>query len=163
MADTAVASAAADAAIETAVDSAMADAFANASELAVPVSRVPTRRPDGFSAIVDKALASASDGSAVVNAVASPSEVVTPAIPTSANVARAATNKNQLNLRRIHLIRIYGTSSTRRALVRLRSGRYVKVKVGDRLDRGRVTSISGSRLTYQKGRRPYALAVLPLG
>jgi hypothetical protein len=39
----------------------------------------------------------------------------------------------------------------------------VKVEVGDRLDGGQVTSITATRLTYQKGSRAYALEVLPLG
>lgn len=137
---------------------AAADAV-NASELAVASSVVPSQRPGNFARIVDAAQASASDGSQVIAA----SATVTPQIPTSANVATRATTRNALNLSRVNLIGIYGSSGARRALVRLANGRYVKVKVGDRLDGGKVTSITATGLTYQKGSRAMSLKVLPLG
>jgi hypothetical protein len=149
------------AAIDAAIEDVIQAALVNPTELAVAASTVPSRRPSNFATIVDSARASASDGSTVVAAVAS--ETVAPAIPTSASVATRATTENALNLRDINLIGIYGSSNARRALVRLKTGRYVKVEVGDRLDGGQVTSISASRLTYQKGSRSYALDVLPLG
>jgi type IV pilus biogenesis protein PilP len=86
-----------------------------------------------------------------------------PIIPSSASVARTATMKNALNLGRVNLIGVYGSSSSRRALVRMGNGRYVKVSVGDRLDGGQVVAISDTRLVYQKGGRQFALDVLPLG
>lgn len=152
------------AAIDEAVDDVIAEAFAEASEYAVPTSRLPNHRPSNFAKIVDAAQASASDGSVLVaDAEPDSTPVAAPAIPTAANVASEATVANALNLREINLIGIYGTPNSRRALVRLSNGRYVKVKVGDKLDGGQVTSISGSRLTYQRGSRTYALDVLPLG
>ena len=151
-------------AADEAVDQAVAAAFAGSTELAVAASRLPTHRPSGFDRIVDAAQASASDGSSVVAAVVTPASAsVGPILPTTASVAREATVSNALNLRDINLIGIYGTPNARRALVRLENGRYLKVQVGDRLDGGKVTSISASRLTYQKGNRAYALDVLPLG
>ena len=87
----------------------------------------------------------------------------TPAIPTSASVANQATTPNALNLREINLLGISGPSNARRALVRMENGRYVTVKVGDRLDGGRVTSITSDGLTYQKGSRNLSLQLLPLG
>lgn len=147
------------AAIDAAVEDVVLAALVDATELAVAASRVPNRRPANFASIVEATRASASDGSTVI---ATP-QTVTPAIPTSASVATRATTENALNLREINLIGIYGTSNARRALVRLKNGRYVKVEVGDSLDGGKVTSISASRLTYQKGSRTYALDVLPLG
>ncbi|MEM7074223.1 MAG: hypothetical protein AAF484_04000 [Pseudomonadota bacterium] len=77
--------------------------------------------------------------------------------PTSATVARAATEKNVLKLRRVNLIGVYGSAANRRALVRLPNGRYKKVKVGDRLDGGRVTAIGTSELRYSKSGRSVAL------
>ena len=62
-----------------------------------------------------------------------------------------------MNLRQVNLIGVYGTPSNRRALVRLSNGRYKKVKVGDRLDRGRVTAIGDSQLRYNKGGRNVVL------
>tara|TARA_R110002124_G_scaffold229441_1_gene394627 strand:+ start:212 stop:1825 length:1614 start_codon:yes stop_codon:yes gene_type:complete len=73
------------------------------------------------------------------------------------SVARAATQSNAIHLREINLIGIYGRPTDRRALVRMSNGRYVKVKVGDRLDRGRVTAIGESELSYQKRGRNIVL------
>ncbi len=165
--DLVVSTAAASDAIDAAVTDAIAADLVNATELAVASSRKPSHRPTDFATIVDSAREAASDGSRVATAPAATRAVasasVTPAIPTSASVATQATLKNAINLRDINLIGIYGTSSARRALVRLKNGRYVKVEVGDTLEGGRVTSITASELTYQKGSRAYKLEVLPLG
>ena len=64
-----------------------------------------------------------------------------------------------IRLNRINLVGVYGVASDRRALLRLPSGRYVKVKVGDRVDGGQVSAISESELRYQKGSRVYALTM----
>ena len=77
--------------------------------------------------------------------------------PTS--VANAATVKNQLNLRQLNLMGVYGSSSDRRALLRLPSGRFAKVKVGDSVNGGRVQSITSDALTYVKGGRSTTLKV----
>ncbi|MEM8848861.1 MAG: hypothetical protein AAGE03_02385 [Pseudomonadota bacterium] len=73
------------------------------------------------------------------------------------DVARAATERNVIRLNQVNLIGTYGRPSARRALVRLSNGRYVKVEVGDRLDRGRVTAIGESELSYQRGNRNIVL------
>ncbi|TFL18627.1 hypothetical protein [Jannaschia formosa] len=75
------------------------------------------------------------------------------------NVARAATQENAIRLNEINLIGVYGRSNARRALVRLSNGRYVKVEVGDRLDRGRVVAIGDDRLQYQRGGRNVVLSL----
>ncbi|EEX11143.1 conserved hypothetical protein [Ruegeria lacuscaerulensis ITI-1157] len=77
-------------------------------------------------------------------------KTVAPKIPSSASVARRATMDNAINLRRLNLIGVYGTPANRRALVRLPSGRYKKLKVGDRIDGGNVIAIGDSELRYQK-------------
>ncbi|WP_170419264.1 hypothetical protein [Ruegeria arenilitoris] len=82
---------------------------------------------------------------------------VAPKIPSRASVARQATIDNALNLRRLNLIGVYGTPANRRALVRLPSGRYKKLKVGDRIDGGKVVAIGDSELRYQKGGRNVTL------
>ncbi|SIO12946.1 hypothetical protein SAMN05444722_0537 [Rhodovulum sp. ES.010] len=82
---------------------------------------------------------------------------VRPSIPTTASVARQATVSNAINLRQLNLIGVYGSSSDRRALVRLPSGRYEKVKVGDRIDGGRVAAIGESDLRYVKNGRNIVL------
>ncbi|WP_281823772.1 hypothetical protein [Jannaschia rubra] len=73
------------------------------------------------------------------------------------SVARAATQSNALRMREMNLIGVYGQPQARRALVRMPNGRYVKVKVGDQLDRGRVTGIGESELSYQRGGRSTVL------
>ncbi|CTQ48731.1 hypothetical protein [Jannaschia donghaensis] len=75
------------------------------------------------------------------------------------SVARAATQQNAIRLRDINVIGIYGRPNARRALVRLANGRYVKVEVGDRLDRGRVTAIGDTQVVYQRGGRNVALTL----
>lgn len=80
-----------------------------------------------------------------------------PQLPSSASVARQATVKNQLNLRKVSLIGISGKSGARNALVRMKNGRIKKVSVGDRLDGGRVTAISDSELRYKRSSRTVVL------
>ena len=131
---------------------------------AVAASRLPKPRPDNFAAIVTKATPSpnpgAGDGGRAGQSVASVApRTVTPSIPSSASVARQATLNNAINLRRVNLIGVYGTPSNRRALVRLPSGRYKKVKVGDTVDGGRVVAIGDTELRYQKGGRNLTLKI----
>ncbi|MBM9594555.1 hypothetical protein [Roseitranquillus sediminis] len=92
-------------------------------------------------------------------AVAVPNPTVRPNIPTQASVARQATLPNAIRLNRLNLIGVYGSASNRRALLRLPTGRYVKVKVGDSVDGGRIASIASSRLDYVKGGRTVTLAM----
>ncbi len=86
-------------------------------------------------------------------------KAVAPKIPSTASVARQATIDNAINLRRLNLIGVYGTPANRRALVRLPSGRYKKLKVGDRVDGGKVIAISDSELRYQKKGRNVTLSM----
>lgn len=153
---------------------------AAASELAVQTSRQPRTRPDDFDALVATAQLKAQeersaasqnfdtpDTSAAIEAALAddaepePRPQTTPqiSIPSSASVARQATIEDAIRLSKINLIGVYGLPSDRRALVRLSSGRYVKVKVGDRIDGGTVARIDDSQLIYRKGSRNIALAL----
>lgn len=122
-----------------------------ATALAVARAPQPRARPANFANLVDRAKRRQQQQQTA--AVSAPAAVVTPSIPSSASVARQATVQRALNLRRVNLIGVYGKPSARRALVRLPSGRYVKVKVGDRIDGGRIVAIGDSQLQYQKGGR----------
>ncbi len=82
-----------------------------------------------------------------------------PRIPSSASVAREATIENGIQFQRINLIGVYGSSRERRALVRLPSGKFVKLQVGDRLDGGQVAQIGPDSLVYRKGGRNLSLAM----
>ncbi len=128
---------------------------------AVVVSRVPKQRPRNFTRTVQSAQRrTASVGNASTAAVQTVAPVsVQPKIPSSASVARQATLDNAINLQRVNLIGVYGSPANRRALVRLPSGRYKKVKVGDTVDGGRVIAIGDSELRYQKSGRNMTLKI----
>ena len=89
--------------------------------------------------------------------VAKPSEIQVPTAISRKTVTRSATRKNVVNLRNINIIGITGTTRLRNALVRLPNGQVVKVRIGDRLDGGRVTDISSKTLTYAKSGRSITL------
>ena len=91
--------------------------------------------------------------------VAARNQTVQPNIPTRASVAASATVKNGIRLGEVTLIGVFGTASNRRALVRLPSGRYVKVGIGDRVDGGQVAAIGKSELRYVKNGRNHVLAM----
>ena len=136
------------------------EAQPEATQYAVAQSVEPVTRPRDFSRIVARALElrqSQPQEATQIAAVAP--RVVQPRIPSTANVARQATVRNAINLRRINLIGVYGKSSNRRALVRLGNGRYQKVQVGDRLDGGRVAAIGTSELRYTKNGRNVVLGM----
>jgi len=115
------------------------------SELAIAASRVPDLRPSNIDAIVAAAVRAPAEPVAAVPAVAAAPQ---PSVPSSASVTRAATERNAIRLRDVNLIGVTGTASDRTALVRLPSGRFVRVGVGDRLDGGRVAAISENSLQY---------------
>ncbi len=126
--------------------------FASATPQAVASSLKPITRPRNFDAIVNRS--SAAQPSAVAVSAA---QRVARRIPTSTSVAKQATERNALKLRKVNLIGVYGAPNSRRALVRLSNGRYRKVKIGDRLDGGKVSAIGNSELRYQKSGRSLVL------
>jgi type IV pilus biogenesis protein PilP len=164
----AAAAAAASAASTAAIDS------GSESALTIASSRRPAARPPNFARAVEAAVAAAVAPPVGTARPTAPSRSEdedepeaqvsrsAPNIPTSANVAKQATQARALNLGRLALIGVYGTANNRQALVREPGGRMVRVKVGDRLDGGRVTAITASELRYQKGSSVNAL-VMPKG
>lgn len=151
-----------------------------ASELAVATSLTPRSRPRDFDAIIAAAALQSRardvaasvdfetpDTTAAIEAALAedaepeprPQDTPRLSIPSSASVARQATIENAIPLNKINLVGVYGVPSDRRALVRLPSGRYVKVKVGDRVDGGTVAQINDSELIYRKGSRTVALTM----
>jgi hypothetical protein len=131
----------------------------SATRFATSQSRRPDTRPRNFDRIVKRAqrAAPAATETRVAAAASVAPRSVAPAVPSKTSVARSATVKNAINLRKVNLIGVYGKPSSRRALVRLSNGRYQKVKVGDRIDGGRVAAISTSELRYTKGGRNVVL------
>jgi len=138
-----------------AAETADPDTPAEISPLAAAQSLRPEARPRNFERTVARATRAAAAQPRQTAAIAP--RTVTPAIPSSASVTREATVRNAINLGRVNLIGVYGTPSNRRALVRLKNGRYQKVKVGDRFDGGRISAIGDSELRYQKGARNLVL------
>lgn len=148
-----------------------AEPAAPATAQAVGSSLPPLGRPRNMAAIVERterarpaepaepeqtAAASIVAPRAAEPRAAEP-KIVAPASPSPATVAASATVRNAINLNRINLIGVYGTPSNRRALVRLASGKYLKVQVGDKLDGGKVAAIGESELRYTKGGRNVTL------
>lgn len=132
------------------------------TERAIAASLKPHARPAGFARIVARTRESEANSENVQLASAAAVRSVAPRIPTTASVARQATLRNAINLKKVNLIGVYGKPSDRRALVRLASGRYQKVKVGDRIDGGKVAAIGDSELRYVKSGRNVVLK-LPRG
>lgn len=132
--------------LANAIATSVADSLANqGTEQAVAASLEPVMRPSGLAERARQA------------AQAAPAPSAQPSIPTRASVARQATVTSAINLRRINLIGVYGKPSDRRALVRLPSGRYIKVKVGDNIDGGQVADIGATELRYVKRGRSVVL------
>lgn len=136
---------------------------------AVALSVRPDARPGNFGTIVAAAVRVPAPQAAQPQARQQPQPeeieeepvvaTVAPRIPSSTSVARQATLDNAINLRKVNLIGVYGTPANRRALVRLPSGRYKKVRIGDSVDGGRVVAIGDSELRYQKGGRNMTLKI----
>lgn len=85
-----------------------------------------------------------------------------PNLPTNASVAKQATVKRGLNTSQIALLAVFGTPSSRFAMVRQANGAVKRVKVGDNIDGGRVAAISDNSVQYQRGGRIVTLS-LPSG
>ena len=139
---------------------AAADPTAAATDQAVQASLVPLGRPRNIDAIVARATQTQEETESspvqLASAAVAPRNV-SPSLPTSASVAREATVANAIPLNKVSLIGVYGTQSSRRALVRLPNGKYEKVEVGDRIDGGRVAAIGQAELRYVKRGRNITL------
>ncbi|MBF9043885.1 hypothetical protein HKCCE4037_11145 [Rhodobacterales bacterium HKCCE4037] len=135
------------------------DAAIGGTELAVARSLMPTTRPANIAQIVASADRQPVEPATEVAAVAPEAAAAGPSIPSNADVSRAATERNAIRLRNVNLIGVTGTNSDRRALVRLSSGRFVRVGVGDRLDGGRVAAIGETTLQYVRNGRTVTLEI----
>ncbi|WP_151718663.1 hypothetical protein [Gemmobacter serpentinus] len=155
------------------------------SPQAVAISRKPPKKPRNFDARVQAAVAAAaaptqrSQPQVEAEPAAQPAarsaaarkvepgedeepevaQTRVPKIPSSASVAKNATYVNAINLGKTNLIGVYGTPSRRYALIRLGSGQYKKISVGDRVDGGTVAAITENEVRYKKGGRMVALAM----
>ena len=70
---------------------------------------------------------------------------------TKKSIVKLATTKNAINKRKLNVLSIYSRGSEKRAIVLFPSGQTKLVKVGDKLDGGRVAAIGTTEVRYIKG------------
>ncbi|MGB0439941.1 MAG: hypothetical protein ACPGFC_07545, partial [Paracoccaceae bacterium] len=136
----------------------LAEEDTTATAYATRTSPRPIGRPRDFARIVANARARQQETVRTAAATAVP-RALTPVAPSSATVARQATQPNVVNLRKISLFGIFGKEGDQRAMVRLSNGTFVKVEVGDKLNGGRVAAINGKakELRYIRNGRTIVL------
>ena len=138
-------------------------AFVDPTEAAVEDSPRPDARPSNFATVVANALLRQQQRPTPTPAARLPEAVSIPVPQSSgsisASVARAATQENEIALRDVALVGVFGSAGNRRALVRLPNGKFERVGVGDSLDGGRVTSIGQDTLNYTKRGRTISLEI----
>lgn len=166
---------------DTGADPAASNASLAANGFALALSPKPPARPSSLSRSVDSAVEDALNQTSAPQAKAAASktqlasanlapepldepelESPAPSLPTSASVAKQATTKNALPTNKVALLAVFGTPSTRFAMIRQGNGAVKKVKVGDALDGGKVAAITANSVQYQKGGRILTLS-LPTG
>lgn len=133
---------------------------------AVAQSPVPSARPDDVAERARQILAAARAPAPAASTETvedesgeTASSAAEPSIPSSASVARQATETNAIDLGEINLIGVFGAPGDRRALVRLSSGRMVRLQVGDRIDGGEVSAIGENELRYTVNGRNEVLRI----
>ena len=134
------------------------------TENALFVSLVPKPRPASMQKLVDRTKPSLTTAKTRTKAVVrtvpagggeSSGTMTTSNTPKS--VAALATESARISKNSLSLIGIFGTSSARRALLRLPSGRYIKVKQGDDVSGWNVSAIGESSVRIKKGSRDEVL------
>ena len=128
------------------------------------VSLVPKPKPENMRKLVDRTKPGLTTAKTRSNAVvraapagggSSSGTMTTSNTPKS--VAALATESARISRNSLSLIGIFGTSSARRALLRLPSGRYIKVKQGDDVSGWKVSAIGESSVRIKKGSRDEVL------
>ena len=88
-----------------------------------------------------------------------PEVAAAPSGPTSTAVAGSATNRG-IDLNATQLIGTVGAGKASRGLIRLRNGKIVTVRLGDKINGGQITQIGNGGLQYVKAGKQYALPIL---
>lgn len=120
-----------------AIEALAAEPEAPVNPLALDQTPMPRLRPNNIGEIIYNTERAAVEA-----------QTTTAVAPSNNTVASSATETDALSLRGINLIGIYGEAGDRRALIRLQSGRYTKIEVGDRLNGGQVSAIDQDRVLY---------------
>ncbi|RMD47050.1 MAG: hypothetical protein D6832_06775, partial [Alphaproteobacteria bacterium] len=123
----------------------------------IAAAPAPPVRPADMPERVAAARAAAARAAAVASAPSAAAPVRVGRIPTNASVARRATTRRALDLTELNLIGVFGKRSRPRALLRLPSGRIVRVKVGDRVQGARVVAIDEKSVALAYGSRTRVL------
>ncbi|WBU60968.1 hypothetical protein [Paracoccus albus] len=79
--------------------------------------------------------------------------------PANGRVTSSATTKG-IDLNATQLIGTVGAGKASRGLIRLRNGRIVTVRLGDKINGGQISSIGNGGLKYVKAGREYSLPIL---
>lgn len=132
-----------------------------AIQQAVIASERPRIRPKSLSAKVARTKAAASSSDTSIK-TASLTTTKLPRSSKSGNASPAliqkqATEKARFNKKKISLVGVYGTPTSRRALVRMPSGRFVKIKPGQKFSGWKVAAIGESSVRITKGSRNQVL------
>jgi len=132
----------------------------NPSEIDIAIQQAnndsirPRVRPKGLKPTTAKGrpvqVAAISPASARGTSIASPGT-------SPVNIQKEATEKTGLKKRRMLLIGVFGTPATRRAMLRMPSGRFVTVKPGQKISGWRVAAIGESSVRITKGSRNQVL------
>lgn len=133
-------------AIETAIQQAVNEQVAR-----------PRARPANLSRTVAKVKA---NGDIIQTAALSAASIAVTSKASGAspvNIQEEATERRRFNKKRISLIGVFGTASSRRALVRMPSGRFITVKPGQKFSGWRVAAIGESSMQITKGSRNQVL------
>ena len=130
--------------------------------LVLTTSPKPQARPADMNSGADDAVAVALNQASLSDQPAPQTASPAPSLPSNASVAQQATEKNVLDANRLALLAVFGTPTSRYAMIRLAGGRVKKVQVGDLIDGGRIAGITADTIQYQKGTRIVTLS-LPQG
>jgi type IV pilus biogenesis protein PilP len=125
-----------------------------AIQQAVAETARPRPRPRSLSNTVKRAKANVQTASLTPPAATGTSVASN---PSPVNIQKEATEKSRFSKRRISLVGVYGTPAKRRALVRMPSGRYVKVTQGQKFSGWKVSAIGESTVRITKGSRNQVL------
>ncbi len=115
---------------------------------AITLSRNPIARPQSFTNLSQ---IDASQVKIIAKATRKPS------FPRRASIVNNATITNIMELNRTNLIGVFGTKQNAIALIRLSSGRIIKVRVGDRFSGWRVLTIYEDKIELANGNKQETL------
>ena len=130
------------------------------SAYAIKTSQSPKARPKGLKAVAAKIRKERNSVDAIVAKTHAPKKTAPASslrLPSNASVKKAATIRNGINQRKISLLGVTGTSSKRKALIRMPRGKIVTVRRGGRVDGWRVSAIGEQSVRLQKGNRSQVL------